>query len=99
MKLEAHQLSVMDVVHAVNESNLILPAGDVRIGPKDYNIYANSQIPVVEQIDAMPIKTDKGVLPVYLPLATLAERRRRLRANSKPTSFAWMASTRCTFRC
>jgi multidrug efflux pump subunit AcrB len=60
VKLEAHQLSVMDVVHSVNESNLILPAGDVRIGPKDYNIYANSQIPVVDQINAMPIKTASG---------------------------------------
>ena len=59
VKLEAHQLSVMDVVQAVNQSNLILPAGDVRIGAKDYNIYANSQVPVVEQIDAMPIKTGK----------------------------------------
>jgi multidrug efflux pump subunit AcrB len=59
VKLEAHQLSVMDVVNSVNQSNLILPAGDVRIGPKDYNIYANSQIPVVDQINAMPIKTDK----------------------------------------
>lgn len=59
VKLEAHQLSVMDVVRSVNQSNLILPAGDVRIGPKDYNIYANSQIPVVDQINAMPIKTDK----------------------------------------
>jgi multidrug efflux pump subunit AcrB len=59
VKLEAHQLSVMDVVRSVNESNLILPAGDVRIGPKDYNIYTNSQIPVVDQINAMPIKTDK----------------------------------------
>jgi multidrug efflux pump subunit AcrB len=57
VKLEAHQLSVMDVVRAVNSSNLILPAGDVRIGAKDYNIYANSQIPVVDQINAMPIKT------------------------------------------
>ena len=62
IKLEAHQLSVMDVVHSVNESNLILPAGDVRIGAKDYNIYANSQIPVVDQIDAMPIKTASGAL-------------------------------------
>ena len=44
-KLEAHNMSLMDVVQAVNESNLILPAGDVRIGPKDYNIYANSQVP------------------------------------------------------
>jgi multidrug efflux pump subunit AcrB len=60
VKLEAHQLSVMDVVKAVNESNLILPAGDVRIGPKDYNIYANSQIPVVDEINAMPIKTSAG---------------------------------------
>ncbi len=59
VKLEAHQLSVMDVVNSVNASNLILPAGDVRIGPTDYNIYANSQIPVVDQINSMPIKTDK----------------------------------------
>jgi hypothetical protein len=33
------------VPSAVNDSNLILPAGDVRIDPKDYNIYANSQVP------------------------------------------------------
>ncbi|HWB31694.1 MAG TPA: efflux RND transporter permease subunit [Acidobacteriaceae bacterium] len=59
VKLEAHQLSVMDVVQSVNQSNLILPAGDVRIGPKDYNIYANSQVPAVEEIDAMPIKTGR----------------------------------------
>ena len=44
LKLEAHQLSVMDVVRTVNEANLILPAGDVKIGPFDYNLYANSQI-------------------------------------------------------
>jgi multidrug efflux pump subunit AcrB len=59
VKLEAHQLSVNDVVEAVNASNLILPAGDVRIGPKDYNIYANSQVPVVDQINAIPLKTSR----------------------------------------
>src|ERR1700691_589276 len=32
-KLEAHQLSLMDVVRAVNSANLILPAGDVQLGP------------------------------------------------------------------
>src|SRR6202030_3487355 len=31
MKLQAHQLSRMDVVREVNKSNLILPAGDVKI--------------------------------------------------------------------
>jgi multidrug efflux pump subunit AcrB len=44
VKLEAHQLSVMDVVRSVNDSNLILPAGDVTIGPFDYNLYTNSQL-------------------------------------------------------
>jgi multidrug efflux pump subunit AcrB len=57
VKLEAHQMSVMDVVKSLNESNLILPAGDVRIGPKDYNIYANSQVPIVDQINDLPLKT------------------------------------------
>ncbi len=57
VKLEAHQMSVMDVVESLNQSNLILPAGDVRIGLKDYNIYANSQVPVVDQINDLPLKT------------------------------------------
>jgi multidrug efflux pump subunit AcrB len=39
LKLAAHQLSPMDVVRQLNESNLILPAGDVKIGPFDYNLY------------------------------------------------------------
>jgi hydrophobic/amphiphilic exporter-1 (mainly G- bacteria), HAE1 family len=56
LKLEAHNLSLMDVVQAVNNSNLILPAGDVRIGPKDYNIYANSQAPI-DEINSMPLKS------------------------------------------
>src|SRR6201982_2763079 len=56
LKLEAHQLSVMDVVRAVNDSNLILPAGDVRIGPFDYNIYANSQVTDVADINRLPLK-------------------------------------------
>src|SRR6202051_4643063 len=57
LKLDAHQLSLMDVVHAVNDSNLILPAGDVRMGPRDYNIYANAQLPDVDEINRIPLKT------------------------------------------
>jgi multidrug efflux pump subunit AcrB len=57
VKLEAHQLSLMDVVHAINDSNLILPAGDVRIGNRDYNIYANSQVPNPDDINRIPLKT------------------------------------------
>ena len=57
LKLDAHELSVMDVVRTVNDSNLILPAGDVKIGPIDYNLYTNSQVPTADEINDMPIKT------------------------------------------
>ncbi len=60
LKLEAHQLSVMDVVRTVNDANLILPAGDVKIGPLDYNVYANSQINQMKDINELPLKTVGG---------------------------------------
>ena len=57
LKLEAHQLSPMDVVREVNDANLILPAGDVKIGPYDYNLYSNSQAPSASAINTMPLKS------------------------------------------
>src|SRR5450631_3612488 len=59
-KLEAHQLSLMDVVRTVNRSNLILPAGDVPIGSLDYSIYTNSQLPDMHAIDELPLKVVDG---------------------------------------
>lgn len=56
LKLEAHQLSPMDVVRAVNDSNLILPAGEARIGPYNYNIYTNSQVESIQDIARIPLK-------------------------------------------
>ena len=55
-KLEAHQMSLMDVVRTLNQANLILPAGDVQLGPLDYSIYTNSQMRTVGEIDQLPIK-------------------------------------------
>ncbi|MGH8220197.1 MAG: efflux RND transporter permease subunit [Steroidobacteraceae bacterium] len=60
VKLQAYDMSVMDVVRAVNSSNLILPAGDVRIGRFDYNIYANSQLNDIKEINDLPLKTVNG---------------------------------------
>ncbi len=56
-KLEAHQLSPMDVVRAVNDANLILPSGDIKAGPYDYNLFTNSQIDAISDIDGIPLKT------------------------------------------
>jgi hydrophobic/amphiphilic exporter-1 (mainly G- bacteria), HAE1 family len=57
LKLQAHELSPMDVVREINSSNLILPAGDVKIGPFDYNLYSNAQVPAASVINTMPLKT------------------------------------------
>lgn len=64
LKLAANDLSISDVYKAVNNANLILPAGDVRIGPKDYNIYANSQMKKPADANRIPLKTvgDSSVL-------------------------------------
>src|ERR1700688_4272501 len=58
-KLLSRQLSVMDVVGAVNQNNLILPAGDVKMGPFDYYVYSNSLVKQVEELNSIPIKTDR----------------------------------------
>jgi multidrug efflux pump subunit AcrB len=56
-KLEANQLSPMDVVRAINNANVILPAGDAQIGRYDYDIYTNSMLKGPSDIAQVPIKT------------------------------------------
>ena len=65
LKLQALQMSPMDVVRAVNSSNVILPAGDVRIGPLDYNVYTNSQVANAQQLNSVVLKTE-GSKNVYV---------------------------------
>jgi multidrug efflux pump subunit AcrB len=56
-KLFSRQMSPMDVVDSVNQSNLILPAGDVKMGPYDYYVYSNSLVDQVKDLNEVPIKT------------------------------------------
>ena len=56
-KMASRQLSPMDVVNAVNDSNLILPAGDVKVGPTDYYVYSNSLVKDMAELNKLPIKT------------------------------------------
>src|SRR5208283_3671856 len=55
-KMASRQLSPMDVVNAVNNSNLILPAGDVKVGPTDYYVYSNSMVTDMKEMNNIPIK-------------------------------------------
>jgi multidrug efflux pump subunit AcrB len=63
-KLEARQMSPMDVVRSMNQANLILPAGDVQIGNLDYDIYSNAQFNL-KDASQYPVKMN-GENPVLM---------------------------------
>jgi multidrug efflux pump subunit AcrB len=58
--LQARGLSPTDVSSALQHQNVILPAGDVKIGDKDYTLAMNNSPDVIETINAFPIKTIDG---------------------------------------
>jgi CzcA family heavy metal efflux pump len=57
----AKGVSVLDVVEAVKEANLILPAGNIKIGPTDYNVYANTQFSLVQPMENIIVKKVGGI--------------------------------------
>ena len=64
-KLLQHGLSPQDVINALGEQNLVLPAGDVKIGNLDYLVQTNAAPVNIDTFGAMPIK-QVGNAIVYL---------------------------------
>ncbi|MGH7780650.1 MAG: efflux RND transporter permease subunit [Candidatus Binataceae bacterium] len=64
--LEARGLTLMDVVHSLNAANLIMPAGDAKIGNTDYFVYTNSMIDHPADINKVPVKVGPGQAPVFV---------------------------------
>jgi multidrug efflux pump subunit AcrB len=58
--LAARGLSPSDVSDALQHQNVILPAGDVKIGTKDYALAMNNSPNVIEEINSFPIKQVDG---------------------------------------
>ena len=58
--LESRGLSPSDVSQALQHQNVILPAGDVKIGPKDYTLTMNNSPDIIDAINAFPIKEVDG---------------------------------------
>jgi multidrug efflux pump subunit AcrB len=53
--LAARGLSPSDVSDALQRQNVILPAGDVKIGSKDYTLSMNNSPDVIDSINAFPV--------------------------------------------
>src|ERR1700730_9325152 len=60
--MQEHNVSAEDVVNAVAAQNLILPAGDEKIGPYDWNVALNASPIVLDQINDLPVKTVNGTV-------------------------------------
>jgi multidrug efflux pump subunit AcrB len=61
-KLLAHGLSAQDVSHALAQQNIVLPAGDQKIGALDFLVETNASPVNVASFDALPIKKVNGAV-------------------------------------
>ena len=59
-QLEARGLSPMDVVRALKQQSVFIPAGNMKVGDFDYQIFANSMPRHVEELNDMPIAVRQG---------------------------------------
>src|ERR1700722_3859833 len=63
--LQAKGLSPLDVVNAINNQNLILPAGTAKIGNYEYEVEMNGAPITVAELNDLPIK-DVGTSTIYI---------------------------------
>jgi CzcA family heavy metal efflux pump len=60
--MQAHGVSAEDVVNAVSVQNLILPAGDQKIGKFDWSVSLNASPVNLEKINDLPVKRTDGTV-------------------------------------
>ncbi len=58
--LQARGLSPVDVVNALQSSNLIVPAGTARMGTTEYNVFMNSSPPQLADFEKIPMRIAGG---------------------------------------
>src|ERR1700722_20022364 len=58
--MQSHNVSAEDVVNAVSAQNLILPAGDQKIGKFDWNVALNASPVMLDKINDLPVKKING---------------------------------------
>jgi multidrug efflux pump subunit AcrB len=63
--LQAKNLSPVDVVNAVNEQNLVLPTGTVKMGSLEYDVALNGSPQTVAELNNLPLKTN-GSSTIYI---------------------------------
>jgi len=60
--MQAHKVSADDLVNTITLQNLILPAGDQKLGKFDWNVALNASPTLLEDINNLPIKKVNGTI-------------------------------------
>jgi len=60
--MQAHNVSADDLVNTITAQNLILPAGDQKLGKFDWNVALNASPVMLENINDLPIKKVNGTI-------------------------------------
>ena len=63
--MQAHNVSADDVVNTITVQNLILPAGDQKLGKFDWNVALNASPVALEKINDLPVKKVNGTI-IYI---------------------------------
>lgn len=72
-RLSSKGLSQMDVVSALQTTNVIVPAGVARIGEREFNVKLNSSPQFVEQFQALPVGVRDGVTVMLGDVAKVSD--------------------------
>jgi multidrug efflux pump subunit AcrB len=59
-KMQARQLSLTDVIDALDKYNLFMPTGDAKFGDLDFAIDSNSMYNVISEMKGIPLRTGPG---------------------------------------
>ncbi len=64
-KLQAYGISASDVVNVMSAQNIILPAGDMKMGSVDYQVESNSAPMTIAELNDLPVRSGNGAT-VYI---------------------------------
>lgn len=80
LKLEAFGLSVMDVQRALMAQNVLIPAGSIKDGHQELQIFTNANVEKVEMLNDIPIKETNGQF-VYMRDVASVENTSQIQSN------------------
>src|SRR6185437_14839208 len=69
-RMQARGLSPLDVMKAMDNYNVFLPAGDAKFGGTDYAIDSNSMYNFVDKMGDIPLRTEHGNAAFMKDVAT-----------------------------